>query len=132
MAKKPTKQPETLKQLCERVLIRSAPCERTDGIVGWAPGSSHYKCHLTYNGRTCTVQFSMGPALCKEPTAFDVLSCLISDASGCLDSFESWCGDYGYDVDSRKAERIWKACIKSAAKTRRLLGADFDRFAQAE
>ncbi len=131
MAKKNTKQPETLKQLCGRVLIRSTPIdERKD--IEWSPGSHHYKCHLTYNGRRCTVPFSMAPALCEEPTAYDVLYCLISDTTGYEEDFESWASSYGYDADSRKAERIWRAVKAFAVKTRRLLGKDFDRFARAE
>jgi len=42
----------------------------------------------------------------KHPTAYDVLACLTKYDP---DTFESFCGEYGYDEDSRKAERIYEA-----------------------
>lgn len=42
--------------------------------------------------------------------------CLISDGeSGNMD-FEEFCGEFGYDTDSRRAEKIWNECIKSMEK----------------
>lgn len=89
-------------------------------------GSTHWKCVLSYKGRRMTVHFSMGPAHHKEPTAEDVLDCLFSDASSADESFEEWCGCYGYDTDSRKAELTYKAVQKQTAGLRRLLGEDYD------
>jgi hypothetical protein len=40
--------------------------------------------------------------------------------------------ELGYDSDSRKAEKTYKACEKIAKDLRRLLGDDFDVFASAE
>lgn len=53
------------------------------------------------------------------PTAADVLYCLLSDAA-VLDhpNFESWASEYGYDVDSRKAEQTYKACLSIALEMR--------------
>ena len=44
-----------------------------------------------------------------KPSVYDVLSCLIKNEVG---SFEDFCGNYGYDEDSRKAERIYKAVLE--------------------
>lgn len=46
------------------------------------------------------------------PKLDDVLNSLLMDGSAYFDAstFESWCDEYGYDADSRKAEAIWKAC----------------------
>ena len=62
----------------------------------------------------------------KEPDVTEVLDCLASDACGLDNSpdFAQWCGEYGYDTDSRKALKIFKACEHSAARLRRFLGAD--------
>lgn len=56
------------------------------------------------------------------PDAADVLYCLLSDAA-VLDhpNFESWASEYGYEVDSRKAEQTYKACLKSALELRAIL-----------
>jgi hypothetical protein len=87
-------------------------------------GSNHYKCTLRFRTRRMIVIFSQGPAIDHEPTLIDVLDCLASDAAGVENgvSFEDWCADYGYDTDSRKAERIYKACEREAEKLRNLLG----------
>lgn len=45
----------------------------------------------------------------KVPNAYDVLSCLTKSDPG---SFENFCGEFGYDGDSRKAESIYKAVCK--------------------
>lgn len=61
-----------------------------------------------------------------EPTVVEVLDYLASDATGFENAqgFEDWCSDYGYniDIDSRKAERTFKAVERQAERLRRLLG----------
>lgn len=46
----------------------------------------------------------------------DALNCLGSDALSGDDTFEGFCGNFGYDQDSRKAEKIYKACVKTYNK----------------
>jgi len=53
----------------------------------------------------------------KEPTAYDVLSCAGSDIN-CPDTFEDFCGEYGYDLDSRKALATFKRCATFAERLR--------------
>lgn len=94
-----------------------------------------WKCRLRYQRRSLTVPFWMGRGHHgAEPTAGDVLGCLILDATGYENArdFEDWCSEYGYDTDSRKAERIYKAVKASAPKIRRFLGDDFEAFAAKE
>jgi hypothetical protein len=66
------------------------------------------------NGRggRYTVPFYTGLGLTGEPTAADVIQCLVSDAAGYRDTgdFQEWCSDYGMDTDSRAAHKTWKAC----------------------
>lgn len=40
----------------------------------------------------------------KKPTAYDVLACLTKYDPGTLENF---CSEFGYDVDSKKAERTY-------------------------
>ena len=82
--------------------------------------------------RTISVDFFCGMAWNAEPRAADVLSSLVSDASSVHESFEDWCANYGYDTDSRKAERTYKACQELAPKVLRFLGDEADLFAGAE
>lgn len=44
-----------------------------------------------------------------EPSAYDVLACLEKCE---YTDFEDFCCQLGYDVDSRKAEKTYKACKK--------------------
>ena len=86
-------------------------------------GSTHWKITLRNQGRQLTTHYSMGPAHTEEPTLEDVLDCLASDAAGIENSprFDQWAGEYGYDPDSRKAERVYKVCQKQAEGLLRLL-----------
>ena len=98
-------------------------------------GSRHFKVTLRRTGRQMTVFFSQGPAIEKEPTAADVLDCLASDSQGienlAVDQeghFETWASEYGYDTDSRKAERTFKVCARQATRLYNFLGNEqYDR-----
>lgn len=43
------------------------------------------------------------------PTAYDVLACMTKNEPG---SFEDFCSEYGYDTDSRQAEKTYNAVVK--------------------
>lgn len=45
----------------------------------------------------------------QHPTAYDVLASITKYDVG---SFENFCGDFGYDADSRKAYKTYKAVLK--------------------
>ena len=49
----------------------------------------------------------------NAPTEYDVISCIQKYDVG---SFDDFCGDFGYDTDSRKAEKIYKAVCKEFEK----------------
>lgn len=57
----------------------------------------------------------------KPPTAYDVLACIQKYDPGTFDNF---CGDFGYDTDSRKAERIYKAVLKEWAKVEKFFAVE--------
>ncbi len=84
--------------------------------------------------RQITVPFYMGLAHTSEPTAADVLSCLVSDTTGVDNAidFDDWCHEFGYDTDSRKAEKTYKQCKFMASKVHNFLPDDFEDFAKAE
>lgn len=42
----------------------------------------------------------------KPPSSYDVLTCLTKSDPG---DFENFCSEYGYDTDSRKAKKTYKA-----------------------
>ncbi len=51
----------------------------------------------------------------KLPTAYDVLCCCGSDL-GCPQDFTDFCGEYGFDEDSRKAHAMFRRCAAFAVK----------------
>lgn len=62
------------------------------------------------------------------PHAADVLHSLILDSSACDQSFNDWCGDFGYDTDSRKALDTYLACQESGTKLRKVFsGAQLEK-----
>jgi hypothetical protein len=51
----------------------------------------------------------------KELDAYSVLACCSSELY-CPDTFEEFCNEFGYDNDSRQAEKTFKALSKFSAK----------------
>lgn len=54
------------------------------------------------------------------PTAAGVLYSLLSDMTCGSGTFEDFCGNLGYDEDSRKAHDIYLACQKSGSQLRKV------------
>lgn len=85
----------------------------------------HWRCILRHGRRRMTVYFSKGIGhKGTEPTIAEVLDCLASDASTVdnAQGFEDWASDLGYDPDSRKAERTFKAVQRQSDRLRDFLG----------
>ena len=51
-----------------------------------------------------------------KPTAYDMLTCITKSDPG---DFEDFCDEYGYDMDSRAAEKTWKDVVKEWKKVDR-------------
>ena len=113
------------------VSMTSERAASNPNMIDPLPGSFHWLCTLTCNGRKMAVPFTQGSAHQKSgkptpPELDSVLDCLAGDASGYDNSrdFEDWCSEYGYDTDSRKAEKTYRAIGEQAKKLRHLLGED--------
>jgi hypothetical protein len=122
----------TLKTLCQTVVAKVKFGAKANKLDDWHKTAKGYSVTLKYQGRRMTVDFWCGSAITTEPTSYDMLYCLLSDASANDMSFEDFCGEFGYDLDSRKAEETYKACRKVGTKVRKLLGEDFEVFNGAE
>lgn len=55
-----------------------------------------------------------------QVTAYSVLACLQKNDPGSLEDF---CGDFGYDTDSRRAEETYRAVVEEWRKVRRFFTA---------
>lgn len=57
------------------------------------------------------------------PHVADVVHSLVLDSDVInYGSFEEWASEFGYDSDSRKAERVYQDCMVIALKLRQILG----------
>lgn len=58
-----------------------------------------------------------------EPKLADVLYCLVMD-SDCfqMSGFEEWASCFGYDTDSREAEKTYRACLEQSLQFKSLIG----------
>lgn len=98
-----------------------------DTLDNWQKESNPWTVVLRYGKRRMSFPFWTGQA-CNEPGCFDAAYCVVSDSQGVENSgsFEAWCLEYGYDTDSRTAERIYKQCLRQARNLQRLLGVDYE------
>lgn len=117
----------TMKQFVNKNKIKAeAECADSNPHMADSKNMNHFKVILRHNRRQMTIPFSQGYGISGEPTAADVLNCLASDSASVENarSFEDWASDLGYDPDSRKAEKIFKACETQAEKLKKFLGDD--------
>lgn len=83
---------------------------------------NHYKVTIhtdgRYSGHSMDVTFSMGRGILGGPELKDILDCMSSDSAGLENSrdFEDWASNYGYDPDSRKAEKTYKSVVQQKQK----------------
>jgi hypothetical protein len=118
----------TLEQFIAQQAITAVPTQVADNphMTDMPPGSTHWHITLRRGRSRMTVSYSMGPAHTTPPALDDVLDSLASDAAtmeNCA-TFEEFCGELGYDSDSRRAERIYQTCRKHQARLLRFLGHD--------
>ena len=76
-----------------------------DGQMRWV-----FPCKLSRNGKSYSFKFGQSIADgASEPTMYDVLACMTKYDPG---TFEDFCGEFGYDTDSRKAHKTYLAVCK--------------------
>lgn len=89
-----------------------------------------YRVTIARGAESYSTTYRQGTAHTHAPTLSQVVSCLLSDARSADENstFESFCSEFGYDDNSRTAERVYRACQECASALRRILGEDYDRF----
>jgi hypothetical protein len=102
--------------------VKRVAARPDDDGSDWARDARHYKITLVTSIGEVETYYSQGSGIKVEPTIGTVLRCLRSDAGAYNLSFEEWCDEYGYDNDSRRAERTYNACRDTAADLENLLG----------
>ncbi len=77
---------------------------------------------LRRGSRRYSVRFGQSIASRGEtPTAYNMLTSITKNDPG---SFSDFCGDFGYDEDSRKAERTYRAVLRDWRKVEAFFTAD--------
>ena len=94
---------------------------------GFAPNSNGWTGVVKYGPREFTTPFFTG-SLVGVPRVSSVLDCLQLDSTGLDDGFTNWAEDFGFDADSRKAEALYKRCVKQRDDLREPFGDDFEEF----
>ena len=126
-------EPITMQQFIEaqKLEMHTRAIKRNPHMTGSDAMPRNFECTIEKLVRHGSVEeivtyFSQGSAYTKPPTLADVLDCLASDASGVENakSFEDWASEYGYDTDSRKAEKTYRIIEKQAQELKSFLGAD--------
>jgi len=87
----------------------------------------HWRVTLRRPGAKLTVYFSKGFGHEGKPAeANEVLNSLALDSSGVENAsgFADWCGEYGYDTDSRKAHKTYKICERQMERLLKFLGTE--------
>lgn len=107
---------------------KAAPWETDDAkhkVSGYRP---HWKIRLTGPGGSYTFDYfdsiANGEKGAPEPSAYSILSCLPWSDPG---TFADFCWVYGYDEDSRKAEKTYRAIKAQAANLARIFPSEADR-----
>lgn len=79
-----------------------------------------FNCTLTRGGKKYTFNFGQSIAAGNvEPTMYDILTCLTKYNP---ETFEDFCGEYGYNTDSIKALNTYKAVNREFNGVNRLFG----------
>jgi hypothetical protein len=77
-----------------------------------------FKVTITRNKKRFTVKF--GQSLYEgsnEPSYYSILACLVKYDVG---TFENFCNEFGYNIDSRQAKKLYKALKKEWENVERL------------
>ncbi len=64
------------------------------------------------------------PVLNREYDVLNAFYCFVSDAVSGSESFEEFCSNFGYDSDSRTAEKIYRKCKKQLEKLNKIYDGD--------
>lgn len=89
-----------------------------------------FKIRFSRNGKQWTLDFYQSRSEGEnEPSIYDVLACVQKCDPG---NFEQFCWEYGYNSDSRKAERIYEAVVDEYENVVRLFGDVMDELCEIQ
>jgi hypothetical protein len=105
----------------------------------WQRESRGYSCRLVYQNRVMTVDFWQGQGIKSDPSAQDVLDCLLSDASSFDNArdFEDWASEFGFNIEEdpellKRDRKIYSNVRRQTERLKKLLGKHYEEFLEAE
>lgn len=113
---------EHAKEICKKHGITMKVGAPKYGPVDWDKEHDHYRFPVTISkdGQSMRVMFTQSLAQgSNPPDEYDIITCLAKDDPG---SFENFCSDFGYDTDSRSAEKTYRAVKTEWKKVLRVFG----------
>ena len=89
-----------------------------------------FKLRLSRNSKSYTFEFGQSIANgSNDPTMYDVLTCLTKYDP---ETFENFCAEFGYDINSRDSKKTYKAVCKEFAAVERLFGDIMDELQEIQ
>lgn len=98
------------------------------------PDGTPWTVTLHYQKRRYTLPCYTGRAISNTPSVGAVLSCVLSDL-GSLEDYdfgEGWCREFGYNLGSSRAKKLYSKLEKMLPRIQKLFGNDYNEFRQAE
>ena len=92
----------------------------------WQKNANDYRITLTHNGHSMSFDYWQGVAIKTQPDRKAVLECVLTDAQAAGDSFEDFCNNFGYDLDSRTHYATFLACQRTLRAVTRVFGEGFE------
>jgi len=80
-----------------------------------ADGWKHHAYSVMFDGRQ-SFSWMQGTGIKTGPNPAEVLASCCRDFQYAKTTFDDFCADFGYDIDSRKAERVYFACQEMGPK----------------
>lgn len=98
----------------------------------WGNGQENWNHHKvtvknTETGRQTSFDFwasIANPEVRSRKDLIGAFECFVGDAVAGMNDFGDFCSEFGYDENSRRAEKIYKACQKATEKLQRIHNGD--------
>lgn len=110
------------KEICQKYGITMQVGEPVYDYPIWDEKYQHYIFPVTLrkDGKSMKIQFGQSRAAGDTvPTEYDVLTCITKSDPG---TFVDFCGEFGCDIDSIKAERTYRAVKREWESVKRVFG----------
>lgn len=97
--------------------------------ASWGDNWNNYMITVTNTETNQKITFEFWASIANPElkTEYDILNafyCFVSDAIAGSYTFEEFCSEFGYDNDSRQAEKIYKKCKKQLEKLKKIYDGD--------